>query len=114
MAYSHHADKRPLGTVIAASNRMPGERDRIDWTRTVAVKVIKFALRELMPIPTSYKNGIRLRIKRWAKERDETLAWFDSAQFETWANCTNVCPAVWREAALAIYRGECRPRWTDD
>lgn len=100
--YGHHADKRPLGEVIAASNRALGGSDHIDWTRTLAVAVIGDALHDLTGKSRSNNQGHKITPKTASERIRGGLEFFASPSLDAWAQCTSLSAEQWRDIARRI------------
>jgi hypothetical protein len=100
--YQHHHDHRPLGEVIAASNRILGSTEGNDPIRNLAVAVIGDALYDLQPTFSSYKMGRRVREGLWHKERREALEFMKGPDLDLWAQFTNMSSDQWRKIAKRI------------
>jgi len=101
MAYSHHHDKRPIGEVIAASNRAIGQSERIDWTRALAVAVIGEALHDLITETRSY-NRRPGSPKKIAERKLDAAQFIAGPNLDAWAQFTSLTADQWREVARGI------------
>jgi hypothetical protein len=100
--YQHHHDKRSLGEVIAASNRILGDTEGNDPIRNLAVAVIGDALYDLTGVTRSNNQGHKMSEKKIMQRKEAAFYFFDSPDLDAWAQCTNRSADQWREVARRI------------
>lgn len=100
--YQHHTDKRPLSTMLAASNRMISEKEASDPIRALAVAVIGDALYDLTGRSRSNNQGHKFTPKTFSDRIRNAWEFINGPNLESWAQCTSISAEQWREIARRV------------